>query len=31
MKTIGMIVAVEIQSVLKRYGAKLVKRKRQQG
>lgn len=27
MKTIGMIVAVEIQSVLKRYGAKLVKRK----
>ncbi|MGJ5623979.1 hypothetical protein MYD03_00095 [Mediterraneibacter gnavus] len=31
MKTIGMIVAVEIQSVLKRYGAKLVKRKEQQG
>ena len=27
MKTIGMIVAVELQSVLKRYGAKLVKRK----
>lgn len=32
MKTIGMIVAVELQSVLKRYGAKLVKQeKRQQG
>lgn len=31
MKTIGMIVAVEIQSVLKRYGAKLVKRKETAG
>ena len=27
MKTIGMIVAVELQSVLKRYGAKHEKRK----
>ena len=31
MKTIGMIVAVELQSVLKRYGAKLVKRKETAG
>ncbi len=31
MKTIGMIIAVEIQSVLKRYGAKLVKRKETAG
>lgn len=31
MKIIGMIVAVEIQSVLKRYGAKLVKRKETAG
>ena len=31
MKTIGMIVAVEIQEVQKRYGAKQVKRKETAG
>lgn len=31
MKTIGMIVAVELQSVLKRYGANWLREKRQQG